>query len=99
MSLWDDLQKFGGGLIEDVGEGVDSLIDGWVDDQTGNAATTQQPNTPQSDRYGNKRVVDYTPPTAPLSAYLTPKNVAMVGGGVLLLVVAVMTTKQLVDFD
>ncbi|BDU46897.1 hypothetical protein [Vibrio nigripulchritudo] len=84
MSLWDDLQKFGSGIIEDVGEGVDSLIDGWVDDQSANPATTQQPHTSHSDQYGNKQV-PYHSPTMPLSAYLTPRNVAMGVGGVVVL--------------
>ncbi|WP_373682938.1 hypothetical protein [Vibrio mediterranei] len=53
-SFWSDLSDFGSGMLDDVGEGFGNLVNGWTtDDQTTNAGTTQQPETPVKDNHGN----------------------------------------------
>jgi len=56
MSSWfDDLQNFGSGLLDDVGEGMGNLIDSATapSDQTSNPNRYQQPGQTVSDQNGN----------------------------------------------
>lgn len=67
-SFWDDLSSFGSGMLDDVGEGFGNLVNGWTtDDQTTNAGTTQQPETPIKDSHGNAV-------TGPRTSYTPPKT-------------------------
>jgi len=53
-SFWDDITDFGSSLLDDVGEGMGNLIDGYTQpsDVAANPATHSQ-NPTYSDRYGN----------------------------------------------
>lgn len=57
MSFWDDLSNFGGGLLDDVGEGFGNLVDGYTKPQQSDVTTnpnTYWPNQPTyADNHGN----------------------------------------------
>lgn len=73
MSFWDDLTEYGSGLLDDVGEGFNNLIDS-DDDSSKNAGTTQQPQQPVKDNHGN--AVTGSP-----QAMTTDNTLLYVGGG------------------
>ncbi|EHT4939540.1 hypothetical protein KX909_000297 [Vibrio vulnificus] len=58
MSFWEDLSKFGTGLLEDVGEGVGNLVDGYTQNVQKDVQAnpnTQPHNYPNyADQYGNQ---------------------------------------------
>ncbi|MFH4589960.1 hypothetical protein [Vibrio alginolyticus] len=91
MAFWDDLTEFGSGLLDDVGEGVGSLIDtATTDDSSKNAGTTQQPQQPVKDNHGNAVTGSPQPQT-------TDKTLLYVGGGLgvaVLLTVLVVALKK-----
>ncbi|CAK3435293.1 conserved hypothetical protein [Vibrio crassostreae] len=88
MAFWDDLSEFGSGLLDDVGEGMGSLIDvATKDDSSKNAGTTQQPQQPVKDNHGNAVTGSPQPQT--------DKTLLYVGGG---LGVAVLLVGLIVAF-
>ncbi|EFP97442.1 hypothetical protein [Vibrio caribbeanicus] len=89
MAFWDDLSEFGGGLLDDVGEGIGNLIDtATSDDSSTNAGTTQQPQQPVKDNHGNAVT---RPQSQPID-----KTLIYVGGGlgVALLITLVVAMKK-----
>lgn len=86
MSFWDDVQNFGSGLLEDVGEGFGNLVDVITTPNTStNAGTTQQPNTPVMDNHGN----NLTTPQGGYTPVTTDKTMLYVGGGLAAVVLVV----------
>ncbi|OLQ70314.1 hypothetical protein BIT28_16445 [Photobacterium proteolyticum] len=80
MSLWDDLSKFGSGMLDSVGEGFDSLVTTATTPTQSVNPNTQQQETQQADNHGNK----VTPHT---DEPKQDKTLLYIGGGVAVLLV------------
>jgi opacity protein-like surface antigen len=77
MAWYDDMAKFGSGLLDDVGEGTGNLIQNATQktekEATTNAATVQQPDAPVKDNHGNAVTGTQSQPV--------DKTLLYVGGG------------------